>query len=577
MARGDRRQLSLTRVGGAARPAFGVASLLIGGFVAGACGSGELRPKALETTSQVQDAGLADAPDSGFGIQADAGPSLDSGVGDGAGVGADAGECAISHESVSEPSLVIITRRTLADEFGALAELHTALGDAAEVVTLESICSMYTCVDADPDRDTPRAIKSYLMSRPSVRYVLLGGGLDDVPGRFVHDRYDNPFIAGGGFEADFQTDYYYSDFSEWDTNGDGVYAEPGVDTPDYRPELAVTRLPVRTGAEVRSYVRKVLHHVQAYEASSVDQAVLISNVAVTLEIGSGLRVDSAWYFENAGRTFDLLSPSFEVSKIYATALPDRSAARTSPEAERAALEAGPNIVVHSGHADYELLTTEADGSLALTAGDARSLVNSNYPIFLSSGCLAGDSTYRGAAGEAFINAPNGGAIAYLGNVPLGLGLAGGMQLIDELLRAAVAGRDVPIGDAYLSAHLHLPVTDDFTVPLLGLDVPVLDASSYAWTQKGVTLYADPLLPVYTEPLPSAPGLTIEWKANSCGGEVHVGLDRAFSGTLRVLADGRVYVVELRSQSEASVTLAVRPASVSAGLRAEGFLSSFTTP
>ncbi len=448
---------------------------------------------------------------------------------------------------------LIVTRNVYAAGFQKLADLHTALGTPAAVLTLETLCTTRTCTDSDVKNDTIKALKDELISRTGLKYVLLGGAFDTVPARIVSDSYTDPLVPSYTYSATYPSDYYYSDFSEWDTNHDGVYADPTTDTPAYLPSVAVSRLPVRSTTDVDRYVAKVLHHLTAHGTTGAHHTLLVSNIATTLDVfGASLPVDSAYYFVEPGRTLSLLPANEVVDKLYATSTVDLSAQLSTPANELLGLDAAPDIVVHSGHAGGDDLMTEQDGSNAFTSSDAQSLTNPDYPFFFSCGCEAGDSSTPGNAGEALINAPTGGAIAYLGNVPVGLGIAGGMQLIDETLRYVQGTTDAVLGDAYFAGHQNLPKMDTFTVPVIGISAPVVDANSWRWTQKGVMIFGDLALPMWSTSRPFAPTVTAT-RTDVCeGAALSFTLSAAFTGTLRVAADGKLYAVTLSNQASATL-------------------------
>ena len=90
------------------------------------------------------------------------------------------------------------------------------------------------------------------------RVLILPGIMGSKLGRsrLVFDEYSN-LALGVYFIEEFFTDYYYADLSEWDSNGDRIYAEDGIDSPSYRPDLAVARIPVSTVVEAERYIDKL--------------------------------------------------------------------------------------------------------------------------------------------------------------------------------------------------------------------------------------------------------------------------------------------------------------------------------
>jgi hypothetical protein len=106
----------------------------------------------------------------------------------------------------------------------------------------------------------------------------------------------------------------------------------------------------------------------------------------------------------------------------------------------------------------------------------------------------------GCAGQNFITAPSGGGIGYLGNSTIGLGIAGGMQLLDQFVKFSFSHANPLIGDAIRAAHVNMPTRDSLSLTVLGETVSysVIDPTSWRWTQKAATYLGDGLLPIYTD-------------------------------------------------------------------------------
>jgi hypothetical protein len=484
---------------------------------------------------------------------------------------------------------VIVTDAAYLDDFAPLAELHTLTGTSTEVVTKQAICAEVAggCHDDDACNDTAKAIKDYLARRyhAGLRQVVLGGDLTVVPSRQTRDVYANPLL-GVSYQRTFYSDHYFADLSAWDGNGDCVYGEPSTDTPDYLPELSVTRIPVASTDEIRRYVDKVLRYLTAYDTHRIGTALFLSNVATELSLpwsATPLPVDSSLYFEAAGRTLSLLPSTFQLTKLYSAGVEQSDAAPMSVSAEIAAFGAGANIVVHAGHGDAGNLTVEQDGSVALSAAMVHELRNNQLPIMLSCACEAADFTGTVAsAGRSFVLAPDGGGIGYLGNSTLGLGLAGGMQLIDELLRQAFTSPGITVGEALAAARAHLPRQDAFTVsglPVVGsLQIPVIDGNAWRWTQKAATYLGDGLVPIYTDiSLQPAPALTVTSRRIGNFVRVTLATAGAVPGTLRVSAAGNIYRFALDGTGQvASLTLDGLPQTLRLGFSSPVTLASVET-
>ncbi len=504
----------------------------------------------------------------------------------GADPGVDGGEDCTPEVTFAEPlspgppEALLIVPQDLAGDFQRLANFHRQTGVQTQLVTLAGVCAatQSACDDTDPRQDTARAIKDYIIQvradATALRYVVLGGDLERVPSRLTHDHYES--VLGDVYDEEFYSDYYFSDLSEWDTDGDGEYGEIAEDTPDYRPEVSVSRIPVSTAVETRRYIDKVIRYCARFEPSHVSRALLVANLAMEI---MGTPVSSARYLEAAGRTVDLLPPAFVPQKLYNAADPvDPQARDVTVHNQINALQAGVSMVIHAGHASPDLLTTEAfwDEDYAFYGHLAYTLDNSTLPIFLSGGCQAGQfeapvqrpgQPYdEDAAGERLVNAPDGGAVAYLGNTIIGLGLAGGSQLIDEMVVEMGQRETLRLADAFLAAHQRLPETDTFDFPIGG-EMQVVNPDSYRWTQKAAVILGDGLVPVWNAEREPAPAITAT-RTDLCGGvRLEVTVSDPTVPRLYVSAGDRVYKLPLE-QGAGSIHIPDPVTDLSVGAAAE---------
>ncbi len=466
-----------------------------------------------------------------------------------------------------QPIAYLVTVEALRHTFEELATMHSITDIPTAVVTVEDICGG-SCDDGDPRNDTAAAIKAWATTRPGIQHLILGGDIELVPSRAVHDRYSN--VVAGTYEEDLKSDHYYADLSEWDSNHNGIYAEDPGDAPDLLPELAVSRIPVSDHDEAARYVAKAREYLSAYNSADMQKALLIANIATNY---NGIDINAGYYFENEGRTVDAFPTTFTLRRLYKQTLPPPSLAAEALTLakEKEALEAGVNLVVHNGHGFPTLLTCEQQGDdLDFTGAMAYALTNQTPLVFLSCACQAGQfeapftwhyTNSAGeqkervftddSAGELLVNAPNGGAILYLGNTTTGLGLAGGSQLIDEMLEYAFANPRPLAGDALRAARLALPQNDTFTPPVLTVPLPVVDPDSWAWTQKAVVLLGDGALPLWTVATPVSP-LPL-FSAEKVAGGARLTITNIPAGsTARIHFCGGVYTVPT-GESELTVT------------------------
>ena len=479
----------------------------------------------------------------------------------------------------------MITSQAYQAQFEQIALMHTLTGVPTFVNTVEAICAAATggCSTSDACHDTPKAIKDYIAAEHAagVTQVVLGGDGTIVPSRITEAKYSNPLYPPA-FDEFFYSDDYYGDLSNWDSNGDCVYADAANDTLNYVPTVGISRISFSSSSELDAYFAKEKQYLTAYNVSGIGKALFMSNVATDLQLlGQTIPIDSALYFEDPGRTLSFVPSDFAVTKLYATASYPDAGLLTVPN-EIAAFEAGANIVVHSGHGDEEDVTVEQDGSNEFSGQDAYVLQNAQYPVMISCACEA--ATFMdgdGCAGQNFITAPAGGGVGYLGNSTIGLGIAGGMQLLDQFLKYSFSQSNPLIGDAIVAAHVNMPQSDTFEVPVPvvgNVGAPVVDLSSWQWTQKAVTYLGDGLLPLYTDvATTAAPTFTATKSALGNFTTITFAASAVATGTLSVAIGNNVYELPLAGLSAApSITVQGPVTTATIGYSAAGSLASFQT-
>ncbi len=181
--------------------------------------------------------------------------------------------------------LLIICPSKFEDELQPLVEHKNSIGIPTILLTTEEIYSKYN------GRDEPEKIKYAIkdaIEQYGIKYVLLVGGLKSiiyakpkdntnagVKGWYLPVRYSN-WRYWKGDDPGFITDLYYADiykyedgkpvFDDWDSNGNGIFAEWTQMKKDYLdlyPDVYLGRLACRNEKEVRDIVAKII----AYETN----------------------------------------------------------------------------------------------------------------------------------------------------------------------------------------------------------------------------------------------------------------------------------------------------------------------
>ncbi len=170
-----------------------------------------------------------------------------------------------------EYDLVILCAPEFANALQPLVDHKIQHNVSTKLVTREDVCnSVYFPAEG---RDCAEELKYFIKNafdEWGIKYVLLVGGRK---GGIMEEkwwmpvRYSN-LDDNSNFEASYLTDLYFADlydaygnFSSWDSDSDGVFAEwkgSHKDILDMYPEVAVGRLACKRTSEVKTMVEKII-------------------------------------------------------------------------------------------------------------------------------------------------------------------------------------------------------------------------------------------------------------------------------------------------------------------------------
>lgn len=142
-------------------------------------------------------------------------------------------------------------------------------------------------------RDEAEKIKYYIKSsieKFGIKSVLLIGGKDGQSSKWTLPvRYSHVIIRKGTqerIEPTFLSDLYFADiydskgnFSSWDTDNDGVFAEYDgrvIDKMDLYPDVQIGRLPCRNKIQVKIIVDKIINYETNNKGKWFDNIILVS-------------------------------------------------------------------------------------------------------------------------------------------------------------------------------------------------------------------------------------------------------------------------------------------------------------
>ncbi len=172
---------------------------------------------------------------------------------------------------VDDYQLVIIAPKDFSKELQPLVDHKINKGITTKLVTRNEICDgVYFPAEG---RDCAEEMKYFIKNaydQWGTEYVLLVGGRSGGIMKekwYVPVRYTN-LDDGANWEGGFLSDLYFADlydafgnFSSWDSNGNGVFAEwnsQGKDILDMYPEIYIGRLACKNINEVKTVVNKII-------------------------------------------------------------------------------------------------------------------------------------------------------------------------------------------------------------------------------------------------------------------------------------------------------------------------------
>ena len=346
--------------------------------------------------------------------------------------------------------LLIITSSKFADEIQPLVTHKEKHGVRTMLLTTEEIYSKYN--GRDEQEKIKYAIKDAI-EQYGIKYVLLAGGME---GQHVHKWYIPVRYSylDDGVETGYMSDLYYADvykyedgnivFENWDSNGNGVYAEwnqNNKDVLDMYPDVYVGRLAFRWKWEVKAVINKIIEYENsAHNKEWFRRMVVIGGDSFP---DADLGTD---YIEGQVECDKALSymDNFSHVRIYV----EGGDVNFTPENAEIEISKGEGFVYFSGHGSPASWGTHPHNRfhkwIDFDLKNIRKLNNGEkLPVLIVGGCLNcrfdtsvfriftdGIWTYFSEYaipecwGWLFTRNPNGGSIATMGNTDLGYGAIG---------------------------------------------------------------------------------------------------------------------------------------------------------
>jgi hypothetical protein len=299
---------------------------------------------------------------------------------------------------------VIVTGSSYVSHFEPLAEWKTRKGVPATIVTTSFIDDNYNGYDQQ-ERIRNFIIDAY--ETWGTVWVLMGGDDNIVPLRWAWAM-DCEYGAAPD-ENELQCDLYFADLDgTWDASGNHIYGEVNDDV-DMYSDIFIGRASCSSGEEIDAWVNKAITFERTPPTDYQTKATFLGEVL--------------WHdpYTDGGVAKDYIDDNFmppqydPITKLY-----ERDG-NENYGTVIAALEDGQSIVNHNGHCWYYLMSIADD---YLQNADMDEL--SNHPrngILYSIGCWPAALDYNCIA-EHWVNNPDGGGIAFVGNSRYGWGSPG---------------------------------------------------------------------------------------------------------------------------------------------------------
>ncbi len=302
---------------------------------------------------------------------------------------------------------LIITNAAQTTSANVLAEWKTRKGYLTKVLTMEEILANYTGVD------TAEKVRNCIIdyyTNYTTQYVLLIGSGTSIP---MRNCYDPSFDTEEGNHL-VPTDNYYSCLEgTWNADNDGYWGET-TDSVDLGYDLFVGRIQTDAEAQLAPVVDKIL----CYEGTSMAAEVNpydYQNKAYLCGGWLDSSTNEMLMMTDVQNNY-LTDPSYVITLHGDATYPGGSGFNAAGMI--AALNASPGIVVHSMHANSNIMGTNSG---YVYNNDLAALTNHpRFAGFLNTiGCYDANIDYPTNCAASYVNNANGGGVAFVGNTRYG--------------------------------------------------------------------------------------------------------------------------------------------------------------
>ena len=386
------------------------------------------------------------------------------------------GAAIIPSQDLDYGEYVVICTTAYESYAQTFADWKTRKGIPTSVHTTTWINSQYSFADQ------PQNIRGFLTDcrDNGVEYVLIWGDDNIIPGRDARIHY------GSSYTEFPPVDLYWSDINDsspgadlWNSNGNSIWGEWGVDDIDYHPDMFTGRASVNSTTEATRFINKVY----AYEQITVTDYFETAPIELRIGYTTELLWPGCW--GSAGAEIisnDVPSSSWEEEKCY------NSTGTNSPAITTAMINAGPAHVYHASHGSQTFFSLPGGSYTTSNFMALTNISGGGLPaIWNSISCLIGHLDGYECMGDAWLASPNGGGFGAF-NARYGWGNPSSPgNGHSEILCQALYEEDWVEGKIALGA-IHSMGRDEMNP---GSD-ELMD-----WCVKEYNLFGEPELPLWT--------------------------------------------------------------------------------
>lgn len=362
------------------------------------------------------------------------------------------------------PDYIIITNDSLKASFQRLADWKTQKGIYTIVVAVEDIYYNYQ------GYDNAEKIRNYLKDvyvNYGSSFVLLGGDVDNVPTKVVWFRIKYGSTSQDKVDVFYETNHYYATVQgNWNADGDNLFGEDS-DNADSDPVFYVGRAPIHNNLEANVFINKVIGYEKLNNTPNKNY---VQNLSLWIgRDGGNFPFDALNLIDKTGIGF--LNPAnYFVLKLYDDYLDHISEIQyqsryfqlNSMNVIESMNQGWYNfnqdygkihLIYHCDHSGFDAMgTSTRDLKEHIFRSDMNALLNGiEYAqILYTDGCQPNQFS-KDAISEVYINNPNGGGVAFLGNVDDG-GWNDYRFFTDYFCKALY---DLNKPDPYINTHFYL--------------------------------------------------------------------------------------------------------------------------